>query len=124
MANPHRGEASIALDGETYVLKFSLNSICEIEDMTGQSINDTLKQVQANDFRAVRAVLWGSLLDHHPDITLKEAGALIPEGGLTSIIEALSLAVTRSFPDATEADEAAGNPQSASPKAGTGKRSK
>lgn len=121
MANPHRGQSELRVGDETFTLSFSLNSICEVEDATGEDIQAVLSKVEKNDFKAARLILWGALLDHHPEVSLKDAGALIPEGGFPALVEALTACVQRSFPQDDGAP--AGNPPKAS-RRGTGQRSK
>lgn len=103
MANPHRGAVALETDGKVYSLRFTTNSICELEEHFGQPIAKIVTELQDESnasMKMVRAVVWGALLSEQPDITLKDAGNLLDEVGVDALTEKLGLALQRFFPDA------------------------
>jgi len=105
--NKHRGEVEFEADGKTYTLRYSIDAICEMEAATGRgffAVTQELSDANAMQLSTVRAVLWAGLREHHPDVTLKEAGDLIVKaGGIMVVIGLLSQAITLAFPE-TEQD--------------------
>jgi hypothetical protein len=125
MANPHKGDVSFDAHGQTFTLCYSANAICEIEDVLDTSIMalstklaKAAKDPNSVRMSTIRAVLWGGLREHHPDIDLKAAGDLIPAaGGLMVIMNKISEAFQRAFP--TPETKGARPPRGAA-RAGTG----
>lgn len=97
-ANGHRGELSLDAAGEALVLRYTVNSLCALEEKTGKTIGDLTANLAS--LSALRAVLWAGLLHSQPGKTLEEAGALIDKIGPTEAIKAISEALTRAFPPA------------------------
>lgn len=68
------------------ILRYTVNSMCVVEEMAGGSIFDVLD----SDFTAARLLFWGALIDHQSNITLREAGeflgAFLKDGGTLSEI--------------------------------------
>lgn len=114
MASVAKDEVSLLAGGESYTLCFSINSIIEVEAAAGTDINAVLERLQGErpDFGVVRLLLWGMLIDNHPEISQQEAGRIMPAGGFPELSEKLQLAIARAMPA-----EAAGkkNPRRASP---------
>ena len=73
MANKFRGEVKILLDKERKI-KFTLNSLCELEDQAGIALSD-LSEVKS--VKAIRAILWAGLIDEDPSLTIEQVGKLI-----------------------------------------------
>lgn len=128
MANPHKGETSVTIDGQNYTLSFSVNSICEIEEVLDRTWVDIAFEMQSwlpkfkggkpvaeskekteertRKFKTslIRALFWGALRDHHSDLTLKDAGILMgkmkdTDGGAFGAIVAV---INQSNPPADE----------------------
>jgi hypothetical protein len=116
MANPHMGEVAVEIGGTPYTLVFNVNAICEIEDLLGRTWIDIARELQtwapktaANgkpaqeteaetldrasrvDMRLIRALFWGALREHHDEVTLKQAGALMDgvQGGALDVLNKL-----------------------------------
>lgn len=123
MSNKQRGEVSLKAGDESYILRYSIDAICVMEGELGKgfaAIAGELSNPDKISITLARAVLWAGLKEHHSDITLKEAGELIPAaGGLTSIMFVISEALTHAFPDNEKKTNAA-RPQK---EAGTGSAS-
>lgn len=78
----------IELCGKQYKLYYTVNSMCAVEERAGKPISEILDR----EFSAARILLWGGLLEYHPDITLKSAGDIIGEhmlggGSLAEVID-------------------------------------
>jgi len=102
MANPHRGAVALEAGGKVYSLRFTTNSICELEDSLGKPIMQIVNDMQSESgasMKLIRSLVWAALLDGHPGIGTKEAGALIDDAGMETITEKILLAIQRFFPD-------------------------
>ncbi len=132
MANPHKGETSIEIDGKTYTLALTLNAMCELEDLLGTPEKEVsfIEIVHAVTQRKrtshMRALFWAALREHHPEVTLKQAGTLIQKmGGLIEFSKRLNgiLETTNPDPDdlPDEGEESSGpRPMKAQAAGGTG----
>lgn len=123
MANAVKGEASIDVEGRAYVLAFDINAMCEVEYILDRSTDRILRELAtAPALNVVRALLWGGLRRHHPDVDLKGAGALIEDmGGAGPALDGIGKALVAAFPDAEAgADQSSPKTKAA---AGTGRRS-
>lgn len=124
MSNPLRGQVELVADGRTYTLRLGINQIVELETKLDRSINEIVGLL--NDMRRVRlgtlrAVLWASLLESEPDITLEQAGEIIGDVGTDVIGTKIGEALAAAFPPPEKGPKK--NPRQAGP-AGTGKTSK
>lgn len=102
MANPHRGAVALEAGGKVYSLRFTTNSICELEDSLGKPIMQIVSDMQGESgasMKMIRSLVWAALLDGHPDMGPKEAGALIDEAGMETVTEKIGLTIQRFFPD-------------------------
>ena len=100
MTNRVKGEVPLKAGDRTYTLRFSANAICELEDQLDMGINQIAKQMadpEAMRMKTVIAVVWAGLRDHHPDITLAQAGEIITDASLIGSMEAVSEAFTVAF---------------------------
>lgn len=93
MANKSKGQISFDADGKTYILQFTINSLCELEDKALSTINR---------FASTRAMMWAGLLKNHPSISLQEAGDLIEITGLTKAGDLIGEAFKLAFPEAPD----------------------
>lgn len=84
--NPGRG---IELAGKRLYLRYTVNSLCEVEAMAGMPIDCLLNR----HFSAARLLLWAGLTADQPELTVRDAGDLIGrsllEGGSLDQIVAL-----------------------------------
>ena len=108
MANPHKGEVELKAGETVYVLRFSVDSICEVEEKAGKgfpALADGMGTLETITVSGVRLLLWGALRESHPDMSVKGAGELIPAfGGLAAVIPALATAIERAFPSEDSKD--------------------
>jgi len=115
MANPHRGEASFEVDDKTYRLRFSWNAAAEFEEPAGRSFYDAADALAAGrlSVRTLRAMLWAGLQEHHPGLTLRDAGVLIERIGQVEAWGLVRRAIEYFFPPS----EAAASPDPPAPAA-------
>lgn len=100
-----------------YTLRMDFNALCDAEDdFPGIMQGD----VDIRSFRSIRALVRHALAAHHPDLTDREVGHIIHDAGIQEAAQAVTEAMSASFPSA-EAGESAANPRKAPAKAGTGK---
>lgn len=105
MANVHRGEVSIP--GTGHVLRFTNNSLCEVEDALGINLPQVFAQMNggAPSLRLLRALVWGGLRHDKPKLTLAEAGDVIDAaGGLAVMGDLLGTALNAALGAPDEAD--------------------
>jgi hypothetical protein len=122
MANPEKGEVDVKAGDKTYRFRLSMNTLCEMEDHFGKSFNEIMADLgEKPSMKGLRTIVMFGLRDNEPAPDEKEAGRVIDAVGVTAINEALKTAIKTAFPDAQEGE--AENPQTASPKNGTGKAS-
>lgn len=122
--NPHRGDTPIEVGGETYTLCFDLNACAsimdkfeleEFEDLADKGIDGKFS------LKDLIFVLWAGLQHHHPDLTVKEVGAMewaLEEVG-PIIGDAFQKGLTRTVPPTVEK-----KPTVRRKKVGTGNKSK
>ena len=63
----------IELGGREMELRFSVNSLCEVEARAGMPIDCLLDR----QFSATRLLLWAGLRERHPELSLSDVGELI-----------------------------------------------
>lgn len=104
MANPHKGEVDLEVEGKVYTLRFSIDDICAVEDKLGRgfvAITASLSDPEKLSLSVIRGLLWGGLRSQHPGMTLLMAGDLMQRaGGVMKVLPVLTEALKRSFPDA------------------------
>lgn len=101
MANPLRGEASFEVEGETYRVHYTWNAAAEFEEAAGRPLSDALLDIAREKLSAksLRAMLWAGLQEHHPEVTLKEAGRLIDRMGRREAQRVMGVALRYFFPE-------------------------
>ena len=123
MANRHRGEAALRVEGKVYTLAFTINAMCDVEGLLGRSTDQILAAlVDSPPLSVVRALLWGGLRQHHADIDLNGAGEIIEAlGGAGEALAVIGEAMSAAFPEAEPSGGDARPRKGAA--AGTGRRS-
>lgn len=81
-------ERYVEIAGRSLRLRYTINSLCAVEDRAGQPLDRLLDR----QFSATRLLLWGGLIECQPEMTVGEVGALIGEslaqgGTLEDIID-------------------------------------
>lgn len=106
--NPVKGEVSFPVDDKTYILQFTIDAICSLEAENGKGIIGLISELQDPSkvsLTLARQMLWAGLQEHHPEITVKEAGELIPAaGGMMSVMRMFEKAFKAAFPELKEGD--------------------
>jgi len=100
MANSHKGERAITVEGVEYRLRFSVNAICELEDATDapiETLGSRLGSGQAG-VRDIRMLWWAALRDHHAAIDLQATGVLVDQVGLATAITVIGEVLALAFP--------------------------
>lgn len=121
MINPHKGEVSFESKGQRYVLQYSIDAICTLEGETGKGIIALAGELEKSpSMTLMRQLIWAGLLEHHPEMTLKEAGELILAAG--GLVGAMRL-FNQAFAVAFEQDEKPRPRKAGSPRNGTGPHS-
>lgn len=125
MANKERGEISHVVNGKRYTLRPSFDSLCELDELTGKSLDEMLAAMNEGRLSGLRAAVWSLLNDVHGDEikTLKDASRWIEDAGGVDVVHDLIEKVFRlNEPDApAEVTTETPNPPSAQDD-GTGAR--
>ena len=85
--NRERCLVTTEVAGETYRLQLSMNAMCEVEALLSVggkrvSFNDFLTAfMPAGLYTDLRLVVWAALREHHPAMTIPQAGAWIDQVG-------------------------------------------
>ena len=111
MANPNRGGVAVRVDDDEWTFSFSINALCELEDLLDKPVArivSTLGDPDNMRISDVRAMVWAALLDHHDGISLKEAGDVASKVGTMVCLEKVGKALEIAFPT-----KAAKNPRRA-----------
>jgi hypothetical protein len=103
----------VTLNGEQFTLSFPANAFITYADRLNSDLLvdfDTIGKRLANvqqdpaaltaGFRLVRGVLWVGLLEHHPAITLEDAGRLFSMRDFQTVITAIAEAMQLTLPAA------------------------
>ena len=108
MANPFRGEASFDIEGKAFRVRFSWNAAAEYEEAAGKALSDALLDIAREKLsaRSLRAMLWAGLQEHHPDVTLRQAGEMIDAMGRAEAQRVMGVALRYFFPELDPDDQA------------------
>lgn len=111
MANKHRGEVALSVDGATYTMRLSANALCDLEGVLQCNANQAFAAMGQMEIRAMRAILWASLTETKPGLTLAGAGEIMDAAGLKTIAAKLGELVAATFPQADAGEASTENPQ-------------
>lgn len=115
MGNRVRGIVDIEGEsGETYKMQYSLNSLCELEDvLDGRTVIEFAESL-GNDpskmkFKDLRRLLWAGMIEHNEGIDEDEAGRIVEDcGGFAVMFPKMIEAFQAALPDDDGAGEGAG----------------
>jgi len=99
-ASSIKGELGFEADGVRFVVVYDSNAMCALEAEVDTDAMGIIALVQKpRSFRNGRLLLWGGLQQHHPDLTLADAGRLMTAvGGLGKAYDMVSEALILAFP--------------------------
>lgn len=84
----------LEIGDKIYELEYTVNSVCDLEELTGKNLGDVLS---AAGMSSVRALLWCGLIENSPNLTMKQAGAILQEyietKAMEELVEALGNAI-------------------------------
>lgn len=118
MPNPHRCEAEFVARSERFQLRWDWNAACEFEAATGRHISDALADVATGRLSAIslRGLLWAGLRAHHPQLSITDAGELIPVIGRAEAMRLVGTGLRYFYPE-LEAEPPPADPQTPAPSA-------
>lgn len=89
--NKERGEVDVSVEGVTYTLRPTFDSLCQLETMLDKPIDQILKTVQEGRVSGLRAVVWCLLQENHGARirTLKDASQWIESFGTEAALDAV-----------------------------------
>jgi hypothetical protein len=100
--NPHKGEVALTAGDKAYTLRLSINAMVDVETLLDKGINEIITSLDPETVRisTLRALLWGALREHHPQVSIFDAGDLISEIGAAVAGEKIGEALKAAFPAA------------------------
>jgi hypothetical protein len=120
MANPHRGETTLEIDGVVYRFCFTIDALCALEDGLDLSIVEISDQMRRGvpRLRVIRGLVWAGLMTHHPEVDEQQAGDLIMQATVGALLPAIARALNLAFgSDEAEVDGEGGDAPADPPKA-------
>lgn len=110
MADSVTGKIPFVAAGVAFTLQFSVNAIVALEDVLDKSIIQIPRLLLSHRMGPLRAAFWAGLQEHHPGITLKDAGELIPKiEGDKKALQLVGEAIEAAFPTKGEGGDAGGD---------------
>lgn len=123
MPNPLLGETPLALsDGRELVLVLDFEALIEAEAAYGKPMAALMADALTGFIGASRAILYGALRAKHPEIGLREAGAMLASDG-AAVEAALDAASAAAYPEAAEGGDKANPPPASAPAGSSSGRS-
>ncbi|TDX72599.1 hypothetical protein EDE05_12820 [Neorhizobium sp. R1-B] len=113
MTNSQRGSVALQAGGTAYTISFSINALCELEDVFGMppsKVSSLFEDEEKTSMKDIRKLIMVSLHDHHPDVDENRAGVIGTAAGIGVTMEAIGKAFSLAFP---EAKAGSGNPRKA-----------
>ena len=116
MANKHRGEVEISIDGKPRTLRFTFAALESLEQAAGfESVADLGVALDRFSFALLRKMLWAGLLHETPDLKAEDIGN--PDGALLdwtpTVVRAVMIGLypegAKETADGKNADGAAGS---------------
>jgi hypothetical protein len=99
MANPHKGEYSFEVDGKSYTLLFSADTMCDLEERLDKSmgqISDLMSDPATMSMRTVRQFFFAGLAAKHGHLDQETQHllfkALTPVEAMQHVVKSFSMA--------------------------------
>jgi hypothetical protein len=109
MANRQRGEVTLTLDGHDYILRLTVEATAQLEDACSTPdkemfFPDIYARVLKGSAKHTRLFVWALLREHHPKMTVGDAGALIDAaGGMVGFAGQVAAVMKTTEPDPEDA---------------------
>jgi hypothetical protein len=101
MPNPLKGETPLKLGAGEFVLVLDHEALIEAESLYGKPLAMLMADATLGFAGACRALLYGALRAHHPQVTAREASTLFLENS-DAVSAALAEAAEAAFPKSAE----------------------
>lgn len=100
MENTRRGDVSIDINGKQYRLVLDIGAMCAVEaqmstDDYDATFGEIIAKAEKGSIRCLRALWWGTLIRHQPEITLEQASELIQDIGGLDVLQVRLLEVMK-----------------------------
>lgn len=104
MANRHRGEVALEIEGKVYTLHAGINAVADAEGVFSTADRRvTYQEIAEHAMRGsvthVRALIWSMLRKHHRDLSLTDVGDLIDAVGMNTIERKFADLLRANVPD-------------------------
>ena len=104
-----KGEVPLKVGNKEYKLKFTTNSLCELEDRLDKGVSEIILSASKNilPINQVRCLLYCACLQYHKEeiTSLEAAGHLIDVAGFRETWAAVVNAIAACLPDKEEAQK-------------------
>lgn len=116
---PPRGQVTLVVGQNQYRLQYDWNAVADFEQELGEPYLPLFQRMFDGQFgaRELRAFLWAGLREHHPDITLRQAGTMLDAAGFGEVLNIVLPVLSSVF---STRERSSGNGRAA---AGAGTRS-
>jgi len=100
MPNPHRGEVTAILDGQTHTLRLTLGALAELE--AALDVPDLVALAERFERGALTskeaiAIVGAGLRGAGSDVTDEQVARMVPDGGITALIKSAAALLTKAF---------------------------
>lgn len=101
MANKEKGEVSLTCGNTEYTLRFSTNSLCELEDASGMGVMEIGEKFDSGKFgiKDLRVILWAGLRDYHKELSMENVGEIIDVVTMEKAMEVTIQSFQLAFPE-------------------------
>lgn len=84
----------------THHMRYSVNSLIELEDKLKQPMFEIFKAATEGRVRLrdIRTLVWAGLIHENKQLTEQEAGEIIDEVGFNNVVELVGMAMAEAFP--------------------------
>lgn len=121
MANPLRGELEWIVDRHSYNLVMDINALCSAEQQLGMGIDRIIASYASEaTITLVRGVLWASLRQHHPEVSINQVGDMISVCGLPDARKTMEALLLSAMPDPDSKKKTSAKPVKKATQAGIG----
>lgn len=113
MANVHKGEYGLEVEGKNYVLRYSADTVCDLEDqlqMTLSAIGEQMRDPDKMKMSMVRTMFIAGLADKHGDMDEAARRTLFKALSPVDAVKHVATAFAMAFGVEEEAAAGAANP--------------